>query len=273
MRELVAEHKLSITRACRALQLSRTSFYRPLSNWLERDRDVVEALAKITSEHHRWGFWMCFNVLRSQGYRWNHKRVRRVYRAMGLTHRHRGKRRLPIRFRQSLETPPIPNCVWAVDFMEDRLYVGRRFRTLNILDEGVREAVHIEIDTSLPGERLVRVMEQLKESRDLPAAIRCDNGPEFTSRVFTDWCNDHDIELLYIQPGKPNQNAYIERFNRTYREEMLSSYLFEDLDQVREMTHWWLITYNETRPHAALNGLTPMAFRTQIETKLSTFDR
>jgi putative transposase len=243
VKELVAEHRLSITRACRAMKLSRTAFYRPLSNWLERDRDVVEALSKITSEHHRWGFWMCYDVLRGQGYLWNHRRVRRVYRAMGLNLKRRGKRRLPVRFRQSLDTPPIPNYIWAMDFMEDRLYVGRRFRTLNILDEGVREAVHIEIDTSLPGERIVRVMEQLKESRELPAAIRCDNRQELTSQVFT------------------------------YREEILSSYLFEDLDQVREITHWWLITYNEQRPHDALNGLTPAAFRTKTEAELSTFDQ
>jgi len=255
------------------MSLSRTAFYRPLSDWLERDRDVVEALARITGEHNRWGFWMCYKVLRGQGYPWNHKRVRRVYRAMKLNLKRRGKRRLPARYRQSLETPPIPNCVWAMDFMEDRLYVGRRFRTLNILDEGVREAVHIEIDTSLPGERVVRVMEQLKERRELPAAIRCDNGPELTSQVFTEWCRRHEIELLYIQPGKPNQNAYMERFNRTYREELLSSYLFEDLDQVREMTHWWLISYNEKRPHDALNGLPPVAFRTKTEAELSTFDQ
>jgi putative transposase len=134
----------------------------------------------------------------------------------------------------------------------------------------VREAVHIEIDTSLSGERVVRVMEQLNLERDLPAAIRCDKGPELTSQVFTSWCERHGVELLFIQPGKPNQNAYSERFNRTYREEVLNRYLFEDLDQVREMTHKWLIMYNEQRPHRALGGLPPAAFRTQTEAENST---
>lgn len=193
-----------------------------------------------------------------------------MYCQLGLNYKRRTKKRPPSRFRVPLDTPPIPNCVFAMDFMEDRLYAGRSFRTLNILDEGVREGVHIEIDTSITGERVVRVMEQLAAVRELPAAIRCDNGTEFTSQVFVDWCAERGIELLYIQPGKPNQNALIERFNRTYREEVLSSYLFEDLDEVRELTHWWLISYNEQRPHDALGGLTPMEFRAQTEAEVST---
>lgn len=112
---------------------------------------------------------------------------------------------------------PIRNCVWAMGFMEDSLHVGRRFRNLNILDEGVREGVHIEIDTLITDERAVRVMEQLKSVRELPAAIRSDNGPELTSQAFVDWCEAHGITTLYIKPARPNQNAIIERFNRTYR--------------------------------------------------------
>src|SRR5262245_22077471 len=124
--------------------------------------------------------------------------------------------------------------------MSDTLYHGRRFRTLNILDEGVREAMDIVIVTSIPSGRVVRVLEQLSRWRELPQAIRCDNGPEIVSHAFTDWCDEHGIEIRYIQPGKPNQNAYIERFNRTYREEVLNAYLFDDLDQVREITYHWL---------------------------------
>lgn len=120
--------------------------------------------------------------------------------------------------------------------MHDTLYVGRRFRTLNVLDEGVREILEIEVDTSLPGERVVRVLERLKAWRGLPEAIRCDNGPELVSQVFVEWCEENGVELRHIDPGKPNQNAFIERFNRTYREEVLNAYLFENLDQVREIT-------------------------------------
>jgi len=267
---LVSTHRLSTARACHAMGLSRSTYYEPLGDWLERDRPVIEAVLQLAGEHHRWGFWKIYDRLRKDGRRWSHKRVYRVYCQLGLNHKRRTKKRVPARFREPLDTPPIPNCVWAMDFMEDRLYVGRRFRTLNVLDEGVREGLHIEIDTSITGERAVRVLEQLAAMRDLPAAIRCDNGPELTSQVFVDWCREQDIQLMYIQPGKPNQNAFIERFNRTYREEVLGCYLFEDLDQVRELTHWWLISYNERRPHDALGGLTPVEFRTQTEAELST---
>ena len=156
--------------------------------------------------------------------------------------------------------------------MSDALYVGRRFRTLNVMDEGMREGLTIEIDTSLPGERVVRTLERLCDWRGFPQAIRCDNGPEFTSQVFVDWCHRMAITLRYIQPGKPNQNAYIERFNRTYREEVLNSYLFEDLDDVREITCDWLLSYNERRPHDALGGLPPALFRQQHTRKTSTLE-
>ena len=136
-------------------------------------------------------------------------------------------------------------------------------RTLNVLDEGMREGLTIEIDTSLPGARVVRTLERVCDWRGFPQSIRCDNGPEFTSEVFVDWCQRMKIAIRYIQPGKPNQNAYIERFNRTYREEVLNSYLFEDLDDVREITNDWLIGYNEQRPHDALGGLPPAIFRQQ----------
>ena len=134
------------------------------------------------------------------------------------------------------------------------LYGGRRFRTLNVLDEGVREGLAIEIDTSLPAERVVRVLEQVVAWRGQPQAIRLDNGPELIADRFMTWCVDRGIELRYIQPGKPDQNAFIERFNRTYRTEVLNAYVFESLDQVREITAEWLRSYNEERPHDAAGG-------------------
>jgi len=171
-----------------------------------------------------------------------------------------------------MEVIAAANQSWSIDFMSDSLYCGRRYRTLNILDEGVREALGIEIDTSLPAERVIRVMEQIASWQGLPKAIRCDNGPELIAQSFMDWYNDRGIALLHIQPGKPNQNAYIERFNRTYRNEVLDAYLFEDLDQVREITHEWLIEYNEQRPHDALGGLPPTLYKLKLETKNSTFE-
>lgn len=236
------------------------------------DSEVIEALQELVGEHQRWGFWKCYDRLKLAGRTWNHKRVYRVYRALGLNQKRRTKRRLPVRERQSMEVIPSVNQTWSLDFMSDALYCGRRFRTLNVLDEGVREGLGIEIDTSLPAERVVRVMDQITGWRGYPKAIRCDNGPELIAQVFADWCGAHEIELRYIQPGKPNQNAFIERFNRTYREEVLSAYLFEDLDQVREITHKWLYEYNEQRPHDALGGLPPSVYRQSLDTKTSTFE-
>jgi putative transposase len=171
-----------------------------------------------------------------------------------------------------MKVPDMPNRFWSLDFMSDTLYSGRRFRILNVLDEGVREALNIVIDTSLPAARLVRVMEELKEWRGLPGTIRCDNGPELTSQSFVDWCGDHGIEILYIQPGKPMQNAYIERFNRTFREEVLDAYLFVDLEQVQGMANDWLRGYNEQRPHESLGGLPPSLFREKVTAKSSTLE-
>lgn len=269
---LVAERKVSIGRSCQAVGLSRSAWYKPPGDRMDKDREVIEVLSRLTESNHRWGFWQSYQQIRFEGYGWNHKKVYRVYCQLGLNLKRRTKKRIPVRDRQPLDTPSVPNAVWALDFMSDALYVGRRFRTFNVLDEGMREALAIEIDSSLPGQRVVRVLEQLCDWRGRPDAIRCDNGPEFISQVFVDWCQDNGIAIRYIQPGKPNQNGLIERFNRTYREEVLSSYLFEDLDQVRKITADWLITYNEYRCHDALGGLPPTVFREQKTAKNSTYE-
>ena len=141
---------------------------------------------------------------------------------------------------------------------------------MNIIDGSNREILTIEIDTSLPAGRVIRTLEQLGEIYGLPQAIRLDNGPELRSTAMTEWCEDRGIELRYIQPGKPSQNAFIERFNRTYRHEVLNAYLFEDLDQVREITDDWITVYNEERPHGALGKLPPRLFRQQAENATSS---
>jgi putative transposase len=176
---------------------------------------------------------------------------------------------LPTRLRQPLTVVPHPNAVWAVDFMSDTLYGGRRFRTLNVLDEGVREGLAIEIDTSLPAERVIRVLEQVVSWRGRPEAIRLDNGPELLADRFITWCAERGIELRYIQPGKPDQNAFIERFNRTYRTEVLNAYVFESLDQAQEISAEWLQSYNDEGPHDALAGLPPAIYRAQLEARSS----
>ena len=225
----------------------------------------MDALNELVEKYPRWGFWKLYDRLRLLGHRWNHKRVHRVYKAMNLNLPRRTKRRLPKRVQQPMVVEARANAEWSLDFMSDTLYHGRRFRTLNILDEGVREALDIVIDTSIPGGRVVRTLDRLIEWRGKPDAIRVDNGPEYISQVFADWCKDHGIRLIYIQPGKPNQNAYIERFNRTYRHEVLNAYVFESLRQVREITRAWITEYNEERPHDSLGKIPPAMFRRQVE--------
>ena len=163
--------------------MSRSSWYQKSKDSTHRDQDVIAALNEIVSKHRRWGFWKCYHRLRHQGKNWNHKRVHRVYCAMKLNLPRRTKKRMPRREKQPLEVVKVPNEMWSMDFMHDSLYQGRCFRTLNIIDEGVREALAIEVDTSLPAARVVRVLEQLKERRGLPNQIRVDNGPEFISRT------------------------------------------------------------------------------------------
>jgi putative transposase len=257
---LVTEHQLSVRHACRAVGLSRTAWYRRPAEPATRDRAVREAVLAVVEQHGRWGFWKCFDRLRLLGHRWNHKRVHRVYCALRLNVPRRAKRRVPTRLRQPLVAPTRLNGIWALDFMHDALYGGRRFRTFNVLDEANREGIGIEVGLSIPAARVVRVLEQLVILHGRPQAFRLDNGPEFTAQVFTAWCEAQGIELRYIQPGKPDQNAFMERFNRTYREEVLDAYVFDAVSEVQALTDDWLPTYNDDRPHEALGRIPPTRF-------------
>jgi len=257
---LVQEHGLPVRRACQAVRLSRAAYYRPRPSPLERDTAVVTALNAVVARHTRWGFWKCFHRLRRAGHPWNHKRVHRVYCALRLNLPRRTKRRIPTRLRQPLLAPVRLNDTWALDFMTDALYDGRRFRTFNVIDEGNREALAIAIGTSIPSARVIRVLDDLIRLYGRPARLRVDNGPELTAEAFVDWCTALGISIGYIQPGKPDQNAFIERFNRSYREEVLDAHLFDTLDQVREITDVWLETYNTERPHDSLGQVPPLTF-------------
>ena len=190
--------------------------------------------------------------------------MHRVYCEMRLNQLRRTKKRILKRERIPFLIDPRPNAVWAIDYMHDALFGGRKFRCFNVIDEADRGGLGIEIATSLPAARIVRTLDELVDLYGRPGAIRCDNGPEFLSQAFTDWCAAKGIKILYIQPGKPDQNAYIERFNRTYREEVLSAYLFDSLDEVREITAEWIERYNEIRPHDALGSLPPARYREQL---------
>jgi putative transposase len=227
---------------------------------MERDAAVIEALGRVVDRHPRSGFWKCFGRLRRQGHGWNHKRVHRVYCALRLNLSRRTKRRLPTRLRQPLEAPRQLNAIWAIDFMADALYGGRKIRTLNVIDEGNREALAIDVALSIPSVRVIRVLEELVAVHGQPATVRVDNGPELISEAFMTWCGERRIEVRHIQAGKPDQNAFIERFNRSYRHEVLDAHVFESIEDLRAITDEWLEDYNSERPHDSLGRVPPLIF-------------
>ena len=224
------------------------------------DQALEQELLKLAEWKPRWGFGKMADYLKQQGQRWNHKRIYRVYCQLALNLRVKPRKRLPTRRPQPLIVPDRANQSWSLDFMTDSLTSGRAFRTLNIIDDFNREALWIEVDTSLPAERVIRVLERLGLWRGYPERIRLDNGPELMAHKLATWAKDRQIELAHIQPGKPAQNAYIERFNRTFREDILDAYLFNSLDEVREIVEPWREEYNAVRPHAALQGLSPYQY-------------
>jgi putative transposase len=253
---MVKEYGVSVRNACRAVRLPRSCYYAPAPE--REDHDVIAMIEEYIRDNPRLGFDKMYAALRHRGH--GKSRLYRVYRQLKLNLKRRGKRRLPARIKKPLVVPATPNVVWSVDFMADALWNGRRFRTFNVLDDFNREALRIEIDTSLPARRIVRALTELIEIRGRPAMLRMDNGSELISGDLGTWARQHAVELRFIQPGKPNQNAYIERFNRTCRDEVLDCYVFETLDEVRRMTADWLVRYNQHRPHASLGSLSPRQY-------------
>lgn len=252
------EHGLSERQACSVLSISRSvNRYVPQP---KDDQAVIEALMRLSDRHPELGFGKLFKMLRRQGYRWNHKRVYRIYCALKLNNRRRGKKRLPTRYPLPLAVSEIMNGCWSIDFTSDALWCGRRFRTFNVLDDFNREALAIEIDLNLPAERVIRVLDRIAAWRGYPHQLRMDNGPEFIALATADWAEEHGVDLEFIQPGRPMQNGFIERFNRSYREGVLDMYVFQTLSEVRERTEIWMQRYNEERPHDSLNDLTPKEY-------------
>ncbi len=253
-------HGVSVDRSCAAIGLARSAYYQSPVDWQVRDGKVIEALNDLVDAHPRWGVWKFIARLRAMGHPWNHKRIYRVYRQLGLNHPRRTKRRLPTRPSIPVFVPEALSEVWSADFMSDALYHGTRFRTFNLIDDFNREILAIEVDTSLRAERVIRVLDRLKAERELPHMIRVDNGPELLSQQLHEWGKTNRVLIYHIQPGRPTQNAFIERFNRTYRNEVLNLYLFRSLEQVRELTAEWITIYNEHRPHDALQGAAPCTY-------------
>lgn len=253
----VAERGISVALACRAFEISETCYrYSPVLS--DENEEIADWLERLTANKRSWGFGLCFLYLRNvQGYGWNHKRVYRIYCELELNLRIKLKKRLKRDKPEPLAVPDAPNDTWSMDFMADQLADGRSIRTLNVLDDFNREGLCIEVDFSLPAERVVRSLNQIIEWRGQPQAIRVDNGPEYISGTLMTWADKRNIRLEYIQPGKPQQNAYIERYNRTVRGEWLGQYIFETIEEAQDQATEWLWTYNNERPNMGIGGITP----------------
>jgi putative transposase len=257
---------LSQRRACELVNLQRC-IYRYQSRRAE-EAPVRERLKKLAQQHPRWGYRFLCTLLRREGHCVNHKRVFRLYRAEGL--KIRSKRRKKVFSVQRVKPPETTgiNQKWSMDFVSDTLSNGRRFRALNIIDCHSRECLATEVDTSLSGERVVRVLERLRETRGLPQVIQTDNGPEFSGHKLDTWAYQNQVRLFFIEPGKPVQNAHIESFNGKLRNECLNLEWFTNLQEAQRIIQAWRIQYNQFRPHSSLNNLPPEIWQQKQSEKL-----
>ncbi|MGP1682422.1 MAG: IS3 family transposase [Giesbergeria sp.] len=257
-RQAVADKALSVRSACEVFGVSQTC-YRYQPKLADENAVIAHWLLRLTWAQKNWGFGLCFLHLRNvKGFGWNHKRVYRIYRELELNLRIKPKKRLVREKPQPLAVPEKINQVWSMDFMHDQLGDGRPFRLFNVLDDFNREGLGIEVDLSLPAARVIRALEQIIEWRGTPRTIRCDNGPEYISGALLSWAEQQGIRIEHIQPGKPQQNAYVERYNRTVRYAWLARTLFDSIAQVQDKATRWLWTYNHERPNMALGSITPM---------------
>jgi len=267
VRALQAEG-LSQRRACAIARCPRrTAQYRSQRN--DRDRPIRERLRELASQRLRAG-WRTLKVfLRREGMVMNDKRLRRIYREEQLQVKPRKRRRVRL-VRGPVAPPPVAiNDEWGLDFMEDRLWTRRKIRALTIEDRFSREGLAVDIDFSLTGRRVSRTLDLIASVRGYPRRLRVDNGPENCSRAMLDWSIAHHVELHFIDPGKPAQNAWIESFNARVRDEFFNLHSFHALDEARSAAAIWLADYNDVRPHSSLGDLTPSAFAATIST-LST---
>ena len=255
---MITEFRRSQRRACALTQLGRSTcryrFRRPA------DDEFRQKLRAIALQRPAFGYRRLAYFLRKNGLRFNHKKLLRVYRSEGLgLPRKRPRKRLWQRPRPLLPAT-LPNERWSIDFVADQLGSGRRFRVLTIMDDFTRQWPLTIVDTSISGTRIVRALEELALAQPLPKAIVSDNGTEFTSGAFLSWAEKRGIELRFIQPGKPNQNAFVESFNGKFRLEFLNAHWFTTLEDARREIETWRVDYNDVRPHSSLDEMPPAEF-------------
>lgn len=261
---LMTTHQLGVTRACGLIGISR-SLYRYKSTRPD-DKELKERLTALAAQKRRYGYRRLHVLLCREGWTLNCKRTYRVYHAAGLMVRRRKRKRIAGVERQVQVMAQAPNHSWSMDFVSDGFVDGRRLRCLNIVDDFTKQCLAIEVDTSLPGRRVVNVLERLAESRGLPKSVTVDNGPEFVSKALDEWAYRKKLQLRFIQPGKPQQNAYIESFNGKFRDECLNEHWFLSMRHARQVIEGWRQEYNDERPHSSLGYLTPNRFADSLLT-------
>ena len=249
---------IGIRFSCQLFSISETCYRYTPKLFCENEK-IADWLIRLTHNQKNWGFRLCFLYLRNvKGYGWNHKRVYRIYRELELNLRIKPKKRIIRKKPVVLAVPDAINQCWSMDFMHHKLTDGRTFRLFNVNDDHNREGLAIEVDFSLPAVRVICTLDQIIEWRGKPKVIRSDNGPEYISDILAAWADKNGIILTFIQPGNPQQNAYIERYNRTVRYDWLEQYLWTEIQEVQNYATKWLWTYNHERPNMALGGITPM---------------
>lgn len=259
---------LSERRALRIIRMSPSAFrYQPAS---DRNAALKEKIIALAQRHRRYGAGMIYLKLRQAGEIVNHKRVDRLYAQAGLQVRRRKRKKIPVADRHPLARPLAANQVWSMDFVFDRTAEGRSIKSLTVVDDATHEAVAIVPERAMGGNQLVRILDQLAQTRGLPKAIRTDNGKEFCSRAMLTWAHVRGVQLFLIEPGKPNQNAYIESFNGRFRDECLNEHWFASLQQAKVIIDTWRREYNEERPKRSLGGLTPAAYAKSLSQKSAT---
>jgi putative transposase len=256
-------------RACKLVGLSRTSFgYKPV---VKPGEEVIrKRLKELAQARRRFGCPRLHVMLRREGFVINHKRTERIYRQEGLLLRIRRRKKVSSLLRTQMPRPNYPNHIWSMDFMRDSLADGRAIKVLSVVDEYTRKCFRIEVDTSINGVRITRVLTEIAQMEGLPEIIVIDNGPEFIGNALDAWAYQRGVRLTFIRPGKPVENAYIESFNGRFRDECLNENWFLTLEHARRIIEKWRIDYNNERPHSSLGYLTPEEFIRQETEKFST---
>jgi putative transposase len=269
MQEVITRFGLSMRRICRLTGWNRSSLqYQHLPS---RDVALRHRLRHWAALKPRWGAPILHDVLKSEGLVINHKRTERIYREEGLSLRRKHRKKLPAVARVPLAAAERPNQRWSMDFIHDQLSCGRRFRCLNIVDDFTRQCLAIHVDTSIGGAAVVQVLQKLALSRGLPASITVDNGPEFTGKALHLWAMENKVHLHHIQPGKPMQNAFVESFNGTFRDDCLNQHWFRSIPEARLLIeHWRSQDYNRIRPHSSIGRIPPDTFALISNLKTTT---